>query len=180
MNEPPAFPGVHLSVESIPQVMPVAAPSQPAFPLPPLGYSQLHWLTALAQLFYRQQQRCLAVLLMLETSPPRWALPVLPFQRCSSRGAAWQLTTDVLADRPRSEVLAGSFQVSTRPPADAPTLVPPYDGLHLVYLLQESTTPLRLFLRCSGQLVAEAPHTWLMDDWQLALERSRERMMLQE
>jgi hypothetical protein len=185
MTDPPSeLPSrlIELSSSFDPHVCPrTDTPITHAFtplPLPFLPVSQSAWLTCLADLFYARHQRMIASLLILNLNSQEWTMPLLPTQECRIDGAAFQVHEQDLALLPGACRVAGSFQMAHAPTtADASALIPPLDGLHIVYSL-DSRQSKHCFLRAKGQLTQVLPESVIIDDWRRYLFEYRERITL--
>jgi hypothetical protein len=148
------------------------------FTLPFFPVSQSAWLTCLADLFYARHQRMIASFLVLNLSSQEWTMPLLPTQQCRIDGVSFSLHANDLTILPSTCRVGGSFQMAHAPmPADAIPLVPPFDGLHIVYSLDSQRTK-HCFLRAKGALTPVLPESVIIDDWRRYLFEYRERITL--
>ncbi len=145
---------------------------------PPFPLSQCAWLTGLAEHFYERHQRCLAVLLILETGNANWITPMLPTQRCYTGGASFQLCKTDFDDLSPACRIGGSFQLTdAATPEESEAQVPSFDGLHQVYAISGNARTKQFFLRTDGTVHLVLPESVLIDDWRQYLHIHRDRLI---
>jgi hypothetical protein len=150
---------------------------QQSFPLPPFPSSQCRWISRLADLFYRQHGRCMAVSLMLDQQ--RWLRPQIPTQRCDKDGVSWCYRPEDYADRPASVMLGGSYQTAIITSVDEVLArVPQHDGLHMLCAITGSEPMLYAVLTINSETRIAAPGQFMTDDWLATLDHHTERMII--
>ncbi len=173
---------IRLTSEDDPHVHPhpqaPASSSFSPFVLPFFPVSQSAWLTCLCDLFFARQQRMIAAFLILNTNNQQWTRPLPPSQRCGVDGVTFQLREEDLFVLPDACRVAGSFQLAHAAALDdAQALIPPFDGLHIVYSIDLRQTK-HCFLRQENQVCHVLPESVIIDDWRRYLHEHRDRLTL--
>jgi hypothetical protein len=157
---------------------PLAASIDP-FPLPAFPVSMEGWLMALAHHFYNFHRHGLALLMLVDVNTHLWSNPIVPTQRCSLEGASFRVLPEDLAELKPTLRVAGSFQWgATFSEDDAESMVPAFDGLHLIYWRREKTFSKHLFLRVEGVVQHIDPATVIFDDWEAFLDNHRHLLLM--
>lgn len=155
-----------------------------SFSLPRVPVSLLAWCGTLAEMFRQKHSRCLGCILTLDPSAGRWTRAVVPPQSCEAGRVVMDAGALLAAELPSGCVVAGSSQSAVlRKPAEATTLVPNFDGLHVVDNVaghrneQQSAAP-HCFVRAGGMIVPVGAELVVFDDWVGALRQHADRLTL--
>lgn len=134
------------------------------FPMPSLPMALVSRIHCVADQFWKVHGRCVAFTLMLDPAALIWSA-VPPMQHCGPTRAIWDLRRhDYLELRPH--VFAGSFQTAHIDGVFAAAeLVPPEDGLHLIFARQPDPKRGLFFLRIEGEAALANPSELLVDDY---------------
>jgi hypothetical protein len=187
MSEPsPTYPGgrmIRLADPLAPEVRLIegdpANDSIEPFLLPSFPLSQEGWLIGLAHHFYKFHRHGLAVLLLMDVTSQRWIKPLIPTQRCTLEGASFRVLAEDLDEVRPFVRIAGSFLWSAAlDENEAESMVPPFDGLHLIYWPRGKTLSRHLFLRVEGVIQSIDPATLIFDDWEAYLENHRHLLLM--
>jgi hypothetical protein len=148
------------------------------FNLPLMPQSMTDWCAQAAQRFWRQRQRCLGIVLLLNVRTREWTAAI-PSQRCSKSASCWSAALADFPSFPPETILAGSFQTRLlgggEEPADCP---PPHDGIHLVQQAgpEPIPQPVWCLARAGGRTFDVKPHDVLFDDIDAALQQAAPRL----
>lgn len=147
------------------------------FVLPPIPDCIVEFASTLGDLQFHRHRRCLAVLLLLETTRAQWVAR-LPRQVCGRTGSCWSTSEDLGIHS--TEVLAGTFQVRTDlGPDEVLHAVPPIDGVHLVQVPHpDQPRGLWSFLRVGGEVRPVVLSDVSFDENETALAAAMPRLTL--
>jgi len=147
------------------------------FPLPRLPLSLVRWSGAVADLYWREERACMALVLLLEPTTGRW-LAIPPSQRCDRHRPHWRLRERDFSDLPPQILTCGSFQTAAA--ADvfaAARCVRAYDGVHLIQQPGGGDRLAWIFLTCDGgEALLAHPVAVLVDDVEDTLRRYAHRL----
>jgi len=165
-----------------PQTLGEAEPSRSTqlLPLPRIAASLMTGTISMAEMFWREHERCLAVCLLLSPNLDRW-LAGLPRQQSGPQSVAWSLQPDDASLFPAGSHVAGSWQCVVDPTDDeVESILPQFSGVHFVVGLGHDQTPRNLwaFVRVSGKLKPISPHDITADDTGITVEQAQERITL--
>ncbi len=147
-------------------------------PLPSLPLSLTFWLMTLGDIHRQKSGRCLAALLLFDTSAKSWGIG-LPRQWCSPDSVCWSLALDAEHQIPPSVIAAGSWQMRAQAdPDELESVVPSMPGIHFVaQVLDEGQRHLHAFLRTGDVTRTINPADVTTDDWQFALNEAAGRLV---
>ena len=165
-----------------PQALPEAAsPSLPQHsPLPRIASSLMTGMVTMAEMFWHEHQRCLAVCLLLGPDLDRW-LAGLPRQQSGPDSVAWSLRPDDADLFPAGSHVAGSWQCVVDPTDDeVESMMPMFSGVHFVVGLGHKQAPRNLwaYVRVNGKLRSISPLDITADDTGITAEQAQERITL--
>jgi hypothetical protein len=148
------------------------------FPLPAFPESQLSWLKTLAVEAHRIHNHYLAMALLMDTFRPRWVEPLMPYQQSHpSSGTQWDLELLDFRGRGPTVKLAGSFQyVHTHIADERYSLIPRFDGLHLLYGLHGEYFHTSIYLRHINYIEAITTKDIAYNDWKSYLDTNEKRL----
>jgi hypothetical protein len=133
----------------------------------------------LAQRFHSHHHHGLAVLLLMNVQLRMWFKPHLPTQRCTREGSSFKLQDRDFRDMHPAHRVAGSFQWRRALNGDdAYSMVPTFDGLHMIGWNTGEEAHRYLFLRVDGVIRVVDRSDIVFNDWEEYLDQHRDLLLL--